>query len=253
MTRSSAGRVLLFAGGIVVALGSFFPEIETLARNLIRSGPAEPMPDRSHWFVFREALDMLLDPDLSLQAAYYVYYGAQALALAYLVGIGAGLAVSVAFERCRAAAIALYGFHAAFLFGLGASGLYLSIAGPGGGDQPQALYRAVLMLAIALFAALAFETALAVRVFWGRPPRRLLPVDAVNVLPAALICAVGAGLFLRLRGSANWPAGGYLAISIGALLALAGMALRCERASGDALSGAMLGSDPRRAPRGGSP
>lgn len=230
MTRRSAGRFLQLSGGIGVLLGNFLPELGVLARNLLCSGPPQPMPDRSHWFVLREALDMLLDPDFSLQAAYYVYYGAQVLALVYLAAIGVSLAVSALCERSRLLPIALYAFHAAFLFALAVSGFYLSIAGPGRAEDSKGLYRAILVLAIALLSALALETTLALRVFRGRAPGRLLRADALSVLPVALLFLLSAGLFLRLRGSANWPAGVYLAIAAGAFLALIGIVLRREPA-----------------------
>mgnify|MGYP005832515853 CR=1 FL=1 len=247
MSLGAAARAALLAGGLLVAAGSFLPELEALASRLFFPGAPKPVPDRSHWVVFWEAADMLAHPDPTLPRGYYVYYAAQAVALAYLALAGVAFAASAFWGGSRLAAGAMAAVHALAFAALAAADALLFASGlPLGRDSGASAW--VLALVPLLLALLAAETVLAARALSARSPRRSRPADAVNLLPAAFLLPIHAGLYLRLRESPNWPAGGYLAAAIGCLLSVAGILLLRGAPSSEALSGGT--GRPRARPEG---
>lgn len=228
MRSHAAGRLLLAGGGLLIVLGSFTPEVVVMGSNLLHPQSPLPPPDRSHWVVFGECLDMLSSPDLSLDWWYYVFYAVEAAGLAYLVAAGLALAVSSLFERARRAALAFGLFHALASLGLAAAALAVFV-GFSSAEAPAGKLPRLLLLASALFWGLLLgEIAIVRRVFLKEKKKqgRLAPVDAANLLPAALLLISSAALLIVLGGHPNWPAGGYLVSTAGSLLAVAGMALR---------------------------
>ena len=234
MRTRAAGRLLLAGGGLLIVLGSFAPEVTVLGSNLLDPQSPLPAPDRSHWVVFGECLDMLSSPDLSLDWWYYVFYAVEAAGLAYLVAAGVALAISSFFDRSRGAAMAFGLFHAFASLGLAAAALAVFV-GFSSAEAPAGKLPPLLLLASALFCGLLLGEIVIVRKALRKgAQRRLAPVDSANVLPASLLLISSAALYVVLRGQPNWPAGGYLASALGALLAIAGMALRRAPAAGAA-------------------
>lgn len=222
-------RLLLAAGGALIVAGSFAPELRVAVANAFGADPPRRMPERSHWVVFRENVDMFSDPDLSLGAWYYIFWAVEAAGLAYLVVAGAALAASSAFRRCRVAASGFLAVHSISLLALSAGALVVVLGSPEGGLSARTS-RYLLLAAAALGALLAAELA------WGALALRrgrvagFGPVDASNLVPAAFLLVANGALFVALRAHPNWPAAGYLVGAIGALLAVCGMALRREPA-----------------------
>jgi hypothetical protein len=226
MRTRAAARLLLAGGGLLIVLGSFAPEAAVLGSNLLHPQSPLPPPDRSHWVVFGECLDMLSTPDLSLDWWYYVFYAVEAAGLAYLVVAGVAIAAASFFERSRGAALAFGLFHALASLGLAAAALAVFL-GFSSAEGPSGKLPRMLLLASALFGGLLLGEILILRKALRHGAQgRLAPVDAANVLPAALLLITSAALFIVLRGQPNWPAGGYLASAAGSLLAITGMALR---------------------------
>lgn len=247
MSLGGAARTALLAGGLLVVAGSFLPELDALATRAFRPGAARPMPDRSHWVVFWEAADMLAHPDPTLPRGYYVYYAAQAVSLAYLAFVGVAFAASAFWGRSRVAAGAMAAVHAFAFAALAAADALLFASGlPLGRDSGASAWA--LALVPLLLGLLAAEIVLAAKAVFARSPRRSRPADAVNLLPAAFLLPVQAGLYLRLRESPNWPAGGYLAAAIGCLLCVAGILLLRGAPSSETSSGGS--GRPRARPEG---
>ena len=228
------GRLLLVLGGTLVLVGAFFPEATVLAGEFVDPDTPLARPDRSHWAVVREDLDMLEDPDPDLDAWNYDFYRAEAAGLLWLAGVGVVLAAAALFAQSRAAAAVLGTLHAGAWAALGYLALKVNAAVPGvestWGLRRRFLWAGVVLLALAVGEALALVRALR----RGRRAR-LVAADVVSLLPASFLLLAGAGLYAYLRGNPQWPAGGYLCVSLGGLVAIAGMAARrvaapCERA-----------------------
>ncbi len=88
-------------------VGAFLPEATDLVEDLLHPYDVHPAPDRSHWVVVHEDLDMLEDPDPDLDSWNYDFYRAEAAGLLYLAGVGVVLAASALFARSRTAAALL--------------------------------------------------------------------------------------------------------------------------------------------------
>jgi hypothetical protein len=240
---SGLGRaILLSTGGILLAAGTFIPEIRQALWGLF--GSTWEGPSNTPWVVLRVSIDDLLDFDGSLSWKSAVYFAAKVVAFAYPVAAGAALIAAALFRRSRAVAAACYFLHALAIWGLATA--FLAIAGgilaePSGDlDQARADARQALLFcgAGALFGILGFlELAVA---GWGarRAPSGASPVDAVNLPPAALLLLVQTALFVRLHAHPNWPAAGYLVGAVGALLGVCGivLGLRARRASARPMS-----------------
>lgn len=230
------GRLLLVLGGALVLLGSLWPEAATLFSNLLGADPPVRPPDRSHWVVFRESLDMLTDPDPSLDDWYYDFYAAEVAGLAWLAASGVVLAASGLFARSRAVASGFALLHAASFLGLAVLGGIVSLGAPEDAGDPDGLARKILLASVLLAALLAAEVLVAARALRRGRRGRLLVVDAVNVVPIASLLALNAGLYAALAGHPNWPAGGYAVAALGSLLALAGLWFRRERVTPSAVA-----------------
>lgn len=219
------GSLLLVLGGTLVLVGAFYPEATVLAEELLDPDTPLPRPDRSHWAVIREDLDMLEDPDPDLDAWNYDFYRAEAAGLLWLAGVGVVIASAGLFARSRAAAAVLGAVHAGAWLALGYLAWKVHAAVPGvestWGLRRRFLWAGVVLLALAVGEALALVRA-------GRRRRRalLVAVDVVSLLPASFLSLAGAGLYAYLRDNPQWPAGGYLCVALGGLAAIAGMAAR---------------------------
>lgn len=222
MRPSLLGRVLVAVGGLLVVAGAMRPEVEVAVARVVAPSTPRATPDRSHWVVIRENLDMLEDPDDSLDAWNYDYWRAEAAGLAYLPAVGVLLALSAAFARSRVAAAALALLHAGAWLLLGGLAFTVWRVVPGAAG-----IRRWGLPAAAVFAALALAEAVALRRVL-RPARRgrLLPPDVASLLPAAVLLLLGAALYATLHDNPHWPGDGYAWIAVGALGVLGGQRLR---------------------------
>lgn len=240
------GRVLLALGGIAVAVGGFFPEVKVAVARVLDPSSPHPTPDRSHWVVIRENVDMLADPDPDLDPWNYDFYRAEAAGLAWFGVAGALLLVGAAFARSRVASAVLAVAHAAVWLALAYLAYVVWSGAPEGSGGSVGLKRWGLWGAIVLVLLGAGETILLVGTLRGSRRGRWLAVDRANVLPAAFLFLVGSGLFAFLHGNPQWPAAGYAVTAFGALLALVGILLRRDAPASDG------SSCPLPAPVGGS-
>jgi hypothetical protein len=227
LSRASVlGRVLVALGGLVVTLGALFPEARVAAARLLDPGTPHPSPDRSHWVVIQEDVDMLSDPDESLDDWNYDFYRGEAAGLSYLVVVGVVLAASAAFAQSRVAATAFGVVHAAMWLLLAWLAFTVWRVVPQGSGGTQGLKRWGLWGAIAVALCAAGEALVVVRAVRRAASRRVLAVDAAALLPAAFLLLVGAALWAAFRTHPNWPGGGYGVMAVGALLVLLGIATR---------------------------
>jgi len=226
MTKPLTGRLLLAAGGLIIVAGSFLPEIIVAGSNLLHPESRLPSPERSHWGVFQESLDMLSDPDFSVDWWYYAFYALEAAGLAYLVASGSAMAVSSLFVRSRAAALAFSIFHAVSSLGLFAGSLVVFLGATGAEGRSGGLAVALLLGSVLFGGLFVAEMAVAWKVSRRRTIDGLTPVDAANALPAGLLLVSSSVLYVVLAGHPNWPAGGYLVSALGALLVTGGMVIR---------------------------
>ena len=222
-------KALLVLGGTLIIAGSFLPEMAAAAGRILQIQVR--IPDQSSWIVWRGSLDLLLDPDMSLQRRTYIFCAAEVAGLATPVIAGFLFAASAFLGRSKAAAAGCFLVHALLFWGLALAALAIPDLGAqdiSGKATRQAL--AFLGGAGLLGALLALEV---VSLGWAaRRARRCdgsFPVDAVNLTPAAFMLILNAILYAVLHGHPNWPAGGYAVASLGALLVLVAMALRQPR------------------------
>ncbi len=219
MTRATQGRWLLFLGGGLLVAGFAWPELRVAVGNALDSAARQGAPQRSHWFVLQENLDMVSEPDETSPAYYTVWYGVQVAGLAWFGLAGAVLALSALFTRSRFVAAAMSCFHggALLLLAGGATWVFVSLPPPSPGQTALVTSGPVALL-WALFLGQAFLSLKAVSGGAGR----FVAVDVANALPLLFLLLANAGLWIALRGHPNWPASGYLVGAIGGALALLG-------------------------------
>ncbi len=228
MTRATQGRWLLFLGGALLVAGFAWPELRVAVGNALdaarTSGAhAHGAPQRSHWFVLQENLDMLSEPDETSPAYFTVWYGVQVAGLAWFGLAGAVLALSALFSRSRFVAALISCFHggALLLLAGGATYVFASLPPPSPGHSALVTLGPVVLLWV-LFLGQTFLSFKAV----SGGMARFVAVDVANALPLLFLLLANAGLWIALRGHPNWPASGYLVGAIGAALALLGVLRR---------------------------
>ncbi|MCC7138737.1 MAG: hypothetical protein IT460_09975 [Planctomycetes bacterium] len=234
MRASLLGRGLVLVGGLLVVLGALLPEAKSLAGRWTDPATPHPPPDRSHLVVIREDVDMLTDPDDSIDAWTYDVWRAEAAGLGWLCAVG-GLLAAGSFGARRRVVAALHGaLHSAAWAVLAWLAYVVWRGAPEGGGGPSTLRRFGLWGAGVLGALALAEAALLVRAVRARPRGRLLPGDLVAALPATFLLAVGVTLYASQRGNPTWPADGYPVVAAGALAVLAGAFVRRAPRAGPA-------------------
>jgi len=232
VSRGAAGRLLVVLGGALLVAGALWPELQVAVRNLLDRAGELPPPDRSHWSVLHENLDMVVEPDRSSPDYFNVWYAVQSAGLAWFVFAGGVIALAAFFARSRLVASVCALFHGATLFGLaaGVSFVYFAMPPPEPGKSSLVtLGPALLLWSLGVGEALLAWRAMVHDGLGGGFEgglRRLAAVDTANVLPLAFLFIAHACLYALLRGHPNWPAGGYLVGAIGGALALLGMQRR---------------------------
>ncbi len=219
MTTSLQGRLLRLLAGPLLIAGFAWPELLVLARRLFTDEAVE-LPDRSHWAVLNENLAMVREPDESMPGYFTIWYGVQALGLAWLGAAGLLIAAAVHL-RSRLGAAVLGGAHAVVWVVLATGVAWVWRELPPAREGYDALVRGWHAIALAVLAlAQVVHTWRSVRAggWW-----RFNAVDRAQLLPLALLFLANAGCFVGLVGHPNWPAGGYLVGTIGSGLALLGM------------------------------
>lgn len=232
MSRGTQGRLLLALGGALLVAGALWPELKVAVRNLLDRAAELPPPDRSHWSVLHENLDMVAEPDRSSPGYFTVWYAVQAAGLAWFVLAGGVLGLAAFFARSRLVASVCALFHGGAFLGLavGVSYVCFELPPPEPGKSSLVTVGPALLLwllgvgeALLAWRAMAHHGLGSGR---GGGLRRLVAVDTTNVLPLAFLFIAHAGLYAKLHGHPNWPAGGYLVGAIGGALALLGMQRR---------------------------
>lgn len=219
MTRSLQGRLLRLLGGLLLIAGFGWPELLVLARGLFAEA-AVALPERSHWFVLHENLAMVREPDDSLPGWFTLWYGVQALGLAWFGAAGSAIAAA-ALPWSRFGAALLGGVHALAWALLAGGVAFVWSELPPAREGQAAIVRgghAVALAALALAQLALTWRSVRVGGWW-----RLNAVDRAQLLPLAVLFLANAGCYAGLRGHPNWPAGGYLVGAIGGALALYGM------------------------------
>lgn len=220
MSRAIQARGLLLVGGLLLVAGFAWPELMTTLRNWRDSTHAVGVPERSHWFVLHENLDMVAEPDESMPGYFTIWYGVQVVGLSWfgLAGIAVALS-SITRSRRTAAGFALLHGGAWLLLAAGV-GWVITQLPEGEPGQTQLVTVGPFLLLAALAAG---EGCIAWRAVRRSNFGRLGATDAAQLLPLVMLLLIHGGCWLALRGHPNWPADGYLVGTIGSATALIGL------------------------------
>ena len=212
MKRALAGALILAVGGPLVFAAGFLPWGNS----------------RTHWVVLSESADSLLSPpeDEPLTRFQVAFYGGEVAGLAYPMIAGLAILLSAFLVRGPAAAAAFLLLHAAPFLALAAAAMALSIPDPA--MSLSGKVRILLGGTAALSAVLlAAEAVVLIRSARASPRPSGYLVDRLNLLPAAFLLLVNAGLGIYFsRGSHDWAWQGYPVGAVGSAAALLGIGLR---------------------------